>query len=260
LKEHKSIVVKAEELEQAKDVTSTKKPLLRRKTKHILWAEEIIAYWNNSGCRKHLNPDTQIYQSALKDTVLLLKGKHKKLPRYTRKQIKTSVDNFAQAVTDPEFWPRNKSALKKVSLSDFYFNPWHKDERSRSYLEHYYNNPPNPINPLPKELNPKLTKALINIYVEKRLGNVSVVLTNIDNTHFINAANKLTQYFEKNVNRIESMVMLNTNRQKAELFWEAISAGGNTSKITPAWFSSDLSMRRFVEYATANGYFYAENM
>lgn len=235
-------------------ITDQKSLLKRRKTKWHVWAKGIVDYWNLSGCRRHLNTATQTYKDALRDTILVLKGKHGNIKKsYTATEIKYAIDNFAQAATDKDFMPRKKDPLKRYGLSEFYYNQYVKDPSLRSSLEYYCAYPPKPIYPMPKEKNKKLTKALINIYTEKRLNNSPVEFTQIDKIKFIEGANKIIAFLEKNKTKVETL-MLRNEADIAEVFWHSIATGGNSSKISPAWFASDLSMRRFVEYANENGF------
>jgi len=231
---------------------SLKKPLLRE-TKWHRWAKDVIEYWNKSGCRRHLNTATQTYKDALRDTILVLKGRHGNLDgSYSTKQIKYAIDNFAQAATDKDFLPQNKDPLKRCSLSEFYYNEYVKEKVLRSSLMFYTKNPPKPIHPLPKEKNQKLTNALMEVYTKHKLNNHPVVFSRVDKIKFIEGANRLHDFFTKNTKAVDT-TMMRTNKERAEVFWQAIAEFGK-EKINPNWFASDISMRRFVEYATENGY------
>jgi len=197
---------------EEQNVTYNKTPsLLIRKnpnpiefqTKHHTYRKDvmsIISYWNNSpGLPRHHIPNSnsqlpsKTFLQILKIIGEVVDGKFLQAwPSYSVEDIIRAIDGFKIRFTNPDYSPANKSTLKSVNLTTFFWNTY------SSYIPSMFleclNNPPillkNTV-PKEKELNPQLTIWLQQFYTDKVLLGQPKIFNQVEINKFIKGSNLL---------------------------------------------------------------------
>lgn len=197
--------------------------------------KQYLDYWNKSGLRKHLNPDTKVYQNSLKLLRLLVTGRLFKdkgknweqfAKPYTFEDFQIAVDNFAQEATDPKLLPLNKSYHKSMNLDRFLFDSWAEKGANSPFLNALHNPPKIVTRKGIENINPILTEKLLNEF------NLAFSLTG-DNPrvkyNLTRLSNYLTNTFDKNKSKIEDPLLLRFPKKQAVLFFTFLKSKHNGS-------------------------------
>ena len=161
---------------------------------------EIIAYWNSSpGLPHHRTPgngnnpvNTKLLTKITKNIGEVIDGKFMDWPPYSKEDIIKAIDGFKTRLTNIDYAPSDKTKLKHINLSNFFFNSY-SDYISSMFLE-CLNNPPRLLkNAIPeeKQKNPAMTKWLRSLYIEKVLLGQPKRFNQVEINKFIKGANLL---------------------------------------------------------------------
>lgn len=217
--------------------------------------EIYLAYWYASDLRKHKGRNTNTFITDVLSLKRLRRGtffddKGFNFQRHLGKRFELdswekAVDNFALAVNDANYYPKDKTKVKRCGITEFLYNRWTKLSIFLQYLE----NPANPILTIEDDY-PFLTQSMMDIYAEYK-GIQSYRPDSYDEKKFILGAKRAVEFFENNDRKIAYCdTEYKHPYSKAEAVWKAIQRSVNGSiTITPGFFCSDLTFSsRLPEY------------
>jgi len=216
--------------------------------------QKFLDKWNELGGRRHLKPNTKVYQQALTEIRRLRKGTYyNDKPgfqasayhgyKFTFQEFEKALQNFNLALTDPNFYPSNKKPYKNLALPDFLYNPFVTGPSSKflNYLE----NPPDKNRTLPFKCHfPDLRSSLVKVYDRELLGDIGYEPGRDDWRDFSAAANKLGDWYERHKQRIPVRLMPITLAQHLlTAIFEGMSEA-NRHRVMPYWLKSTESVER----------------
>lgn len=219
------------------------RPLLKRrkiplseKPKRIpLGIQQILTVWNTSGLRKHENPETKVYQECISKIQLLMKGRFfyenpvangYQGKEFTRDEIIQAIENFKLAALNLDYEPVGsyKEHLKKMSFTEFLYNPFSQNGE-RSLFIKYFEAPPklcSQMVKLPEDQYPVFSKAAMRIYSEKQKRGIGS-FTLSDQAKFIKGGEKVYNFYKKNGGKIDQL-FIRTDYDKVLLVMEALES------------------------------------
>ena len=225
-----------------------------------LSTREIIDFWNSLGLKKtkEFNIDGRItkgFKRILENTSSLhngslsnsdplfsfLKGK-----KVSVDQVKSIVERFAKSDE------RKMSNYKILSLGEFIFNPFAFGSKGKS-LYAFFERGQEPF--LEENTDPDMVTAFKRFYRIEVLGGIKPVYKIEEENAFRMAAKKTSEFFEKNAHRM-NLASTDSPNQLVDLVCQAIklSAGEDISRVSPGWFSSDVTFnRRLPSYLKHEG-------
>jgi hypothetical protein len=158
--------------------------------------------------------------------------------RYSIEEIKSSIDNFTQAVYNPDIEPiapDKKKKLKYLTIGDFIFS-----FQGYSYFKEYLNKKPSKVI---EDKFPSMTKALKRLYSEDVFGTTHKVFDFEEENHFRRASMRLKKFLNDNNKNWSNMMIPVGDYEEARLLWESIKSSLNGaddfSKVTPSWLISN---------------------
>lgn len=223
----------------SKETLSPKIPI--KKAKEVFISKDvksIIDYWTENKLRMP-SKETKSYRNCVIKTRDLLLGKlFLKDKRYSIEEIKSSIDNFTQAVYNPDIEPiapDKKKKLKSLSIGDFIFS-----FQGYSYFKEYLNKKPSKVI---EDKFPSMTKALKRLYSEDVFGTTHKAFDFEEENHFRRASIRLKKFLNDNNKNWSNMMIPVGDYEEARLLWESIKSSLNGaddfSKVTPSWLISN---------------------
>jgi hypothetical protein len=219
----------------------------------------LLELWTNLNLKKLPKEYTKTYQTIIKTIRKLHRGtffsdksgfEQYVNKRFTTEQIESSIENFALSL-DPDYYPVNKEYLKNCSLSDFFYNSYHKYQKS--YFLYYLEN--EPLKRV-KDENEQLTNYIIGIYKTKVLNGTIVDMSSKTKDQFITASSLLKTFFNRNKPRIRTGVFINDLKMVQWLYESILMDVKETYKIKPGYFcSSETFSVRLPLYLDSQGIF-----
>lgn len=223
----------------SKETLSPKIPV--KKAKEVFISKDvksIIDYWTENKLRMP-KKETKSYRNCVIKTRDLLLGKlFLKDKRYSIEEIKSSIDNFTQAVYNPDIEPiapDKKKKLKSLSIGDFIFS-----FQGYSYFKEYLNKKPSKVI---EDKFPSMTKALKRLYSEDVFGTTHKAFDFEEENYFRRASMRLKKFLNDNNKNWSNMMIPVGDYEEARLLWESIKSSLNGaddfSKVTPSWLISN---------------------
>lgn len=189
--------------------TKPRKTIRIKKTDDIL---DIIEYWGSKGLTIH-REGSKSEEQVVEDIKSLLNGSlfhHFKDKGFDRKfsvrEVKQSIDNFALCCLHRDYEPINKDFLKDVRFCDFFYNSRKGSDTDKSlFLKHLFNKPNLVSNSklfAAKDEMPKVTEILLKWY-KLKFGNRDNGSFSIRNRNeLVFSGRKLKEFFEENKSRL----------------------------------------------------------
>lgn len=186
-----------------------KKTIRIKKTDDIL---DIIDHWKSRGLTAHQEGSIS-EANTVKDIKEVLAGtlfhyfKDRGYDRkFTVKEIKQSVDNFALCALNRDYMPMNKEYIQRVKFCDFFYDPKKgADEDKSLFLKHLFNKPTLVSNSrlfAVKDDMPKVTDILLKWYKQK-FGNRDNGSFSIKNRNeIVYSGRKLKEFYEENKSKL----------------------------------------------------------
>ena len=216
-----------------------------------LHATRIIKHWFSLPLPK-VRPDRfdTVCENVVGDLVGIMKGDHPKIrTKLSFEQIIKCVNNFNIARNDENYWPLDKTKLKKIGLERFMYNK----HQNTSYLTIYLD----PPKTLTKDINPQLTKLLMNGFAKAQWGSTAKDIEHEHRFWFILASNRLVKYLEEHQNEFQPMMGLSPQRPEkaAEALITVAAKSGNWNTFKPKWLSNQYSINNLDLWLRSNGFF-----
>jgi len=235
---------------------------LNQSTNPIKAPEEIsilIEHWVSLGFKA---PDPikapKGYNKTIQNLKKLIAGKlfygdHRK---FGPEDIVSAMDKFSLIVFDPKYGPKQpvKDLLVKKSLKDFLYNS-HSPGIKSWFLEVVDKEmEPNSNVTLEEDKYPNITNKLKSFYYDYAMAGIRVRLDDRGENHFRKASNTLGRFLEQKGYKFPTVAGVG---ELAELLCSAIRQfyGNNTSKVSPASFSSKFAVSNMIKYMNEKGYF-----
>ena len=220
--------------------------------RYEVYAQRIITLWEDKGLRRPQMKRRKIaYEEATGDLVAVMKGQHLRLPskKLTVEQIMLSVSHFALAAFEPQYAPTDKRTLRSMDIPRFVYMVY----TDHSYLIEYLD----PPKPLQKELNPQLTKTLMQYFSNAKWGETKNNIDLVNHIHFIKASNRLVGYLSTHQNEFQPLMKLSPKNPNAAarglIACAQKSANWNDYKLE--WLANDFSFGKLDVWLRNNGYF-----
>ncbi len=230
--------------------------------------ESIINLWCASSLINH-KPGSKTYSSIVKSIKQLLSGTffNKTMlnkyhgVKFSEDEIKLAIKNFALAATSPDFAPNlgsYKDYLKKLSMLTFFYNE--RSEKEKSLFIKYFESKPEMLAGQVRErkdTNPQLTEMIKNVYNSKILGGAVIEIDANMHQKFVLCSQLLSNFFDKNKNKINSVYIQRGNKDKASFLIDSlIHDVGDARKniISVGWLcSGETFSRRLPVYLFSQG-------
>lgn len=219
----------------------------------------LIEHWSNIGFKApDPNKAPKGYNRTVKNLKKLMAGKlfQGNNTRYNSEDIISTMDKFSLIVFDPKYGPKQplKDILSKKELKDFLYNPhvsgvksWflelvNKDIKENENIE------------MVEDQFPNITNKLKLFYYDYAMAGIKVRLDTRGENNFRRASNTLGRLYQQKGYKFPSV---NGISELAELLCSAIRQfyGNNTSKVSPASFSSKFAVSNMIKYMNEKGYF-----
>lgn len=213
------------------------------------YAQRIIEHWESKHLRKpRADRREEAYGYAMSDLVAVMKGQH---PRINKKlsveEIYKAIDNWALAVFDNRYAPRNKKTIRSLDIPRFVYSEY----LDRSYLLEYLDPPKTLI----KEINPKLTRLLKLYYSKTKWGEFKDNTVTAEHSDFVNASNRVAKYLQDNQNRLLLGLSQKDPDRAAFGLIECASKSANWHNFDTAWLANDWTFKRFATWLKDQGFF-----
>jgi hypothetical protein len=167
---------------------------------------EIIAYWNASPDLPHHKApgngngsvNTKTLTKMVREIGEVIDGKFLTgWPPYSKEDIIKSIESFKVKLFDLDYYPADKSKLKTVGLSTFFWNQFFNS--NQSVFKYCLEKPPQLIKniaPKAEEKKPQLTKWLIKLYTDRVLLGQPKTFNQVEINKFVRGANLLSDSIE----------------------------------------------------------------
>jgi len=195
--------------------------------------KEVLTLWNNSGLRKHLDPTSKVYKEGVHGLKKLKRGvffydkpvaNGYQERKFTKEEIIRAIENLKLAALNPDYEPTGgyKDYLKRLSLSDFLYNPYTQNGEKSLFIK-YFESPPKLCSEnirMVKDHYPEYTKAVTGIYISRVKGGIGK-LTQREQAKLIHAGKEIHDFFEENKKRIDPMY-IRTIKAKVEMVFDGL--------------------------------------
>lgn len=218
--------------------------------------QEIFDLWTLAGFS--LPKDTtKSHRENVLSCRRLLRGAIQGIPQFPGiDKIKKSIENYRLAAFEPEYWPEDEAAKKrmqKTPLYEFIFNSYARVDLSA--LKKYMESEPSLLQKHQnkvQDLWPAGTLQIMKFYRENARGTLKESFTVQEIDKFRKSANMCKEFWEKHQNRIRGITGYKPiANYLCEAVWEA--CGRNPSNIYPGSFCSDFAKDRLMAALTAEG-------
>ena len=216
-----------------------------------LHATRIIKHWFSLPLPK-VRPDRfdTVCENVVGDLVGIMKGDHPKIrTKLNFEQIIKCINHFNLARNDENYYPVDKSKIEKIGLERFVYNK----HQNTSYLTIYLD----PPKTLTKDINPQLTKLLMNGFAKAQWGSTAKDIEHEHRFWFILASNRLVKYLEEHQNEFQPMMGLSPQRPEkvAKALITVAAKSGNWNTFKPKWLSNQYSINNLDLWLRSNGFF-----
>lgn len=208
-----------------------------------------IDCWNSFPVRKHLKEGTITYSNAVDHIRMFIRGTfYNSLPvdkkfkgrKFSLEDFRLSISRFANRITNPSIYPKNKNALKSMSISDFLYNE--KLHTNKSYFLLCLENENQKI---VFDKNPELTSEITKVLQSTTGKRYNSSITESSKLEL--SSDRLHKYFIKNQSRLNGRFY--SNKMKATVLVEAVLFDNHGGDITPGWLCSNETFnRRLPDY------------
>lgn len=224
----------------------------------------IIAYWNASpGLPHHHVPGngteapSKTFVQIAKSIGEVLDGKYlRDWPPYSEEDVIRAIDGFKTRLTNLDYAPRNKSTLKNINLTNFFWNSYTPSEQKSMFLECLHDPPKLLKDTVPKmeEKNPQLTAWIQKLYTDRILLGQPKVFSQVEVNKFIKGSNQLAD----SIHNLRKRANLITGpKEFCEYIFDALLSQFERDEIKPGniaseWTYTDLLPRYLTKIGRMN--------
>lgn len=218
----------------------------------------IMEHWESLGFRLP-NPEKApaSYNKTIRSLKKLLRGEliPGSILKFNPQDIKDTMDIFAKNVFDSTCGPTQpiKDQLAKKDLNDFLYNPHVRGIKSW-FLECYGKEPQKRTDvKIEPDDHPSITNRLKTFYFQYVLGNIKTRPSVKEENHFRKASSRIARLYTQKGHMFPSVGDM---LELADIWCSAIRYGyrNNTTRISPANFSSDHTLNMCIKYLNEKGY------
>jgi hypothetical protein len=166
--------------------------------------------------------------------------------KFSNAEIQLAMDRFSIMRNNADFFPKNKTNIKRISITPFLYNTVTNGDK-KSYFITCFENEPQRIKPELKDTNPDLTDLIVRT-AKKRY---NWDLSNGDHEIAIKCSRKLTEFFESNKSKMPLYkIHYVYNNQKVDAIFDMLEYNEDYNRQPkPIYLSSDLTFSKiFPDY------------